>query len=122
MHPLLGRGSIHASLIDGGTELSSYPSRCTLKLERRTLPGETTADVEAELDRLLEECRSVDPDLVVERRTLLSREPFEVDQNAEIVSIVGSALGATGRRRQLLGGLGLHRRSRHPDGAARPLR
>ncbi len=93
-HPLLGRGSIHASLIDGGTELSSYPSRCTLKLERRTLPGETTADVEAEIDRLLEKCRSTDPDLVVERRTLLSREPFEVDENAEIVSIVGNALGA----------------------------
>jgi len=95
VHPLLGRGSIHASLIDGGTELSSYPSRCTLKLERRTLPGETTAAVEAKLDRLLEECRNMDPDLVVERRTLLSREPFEVDQNAEIVSIVSNALGAS---------------------------
>ena len=95
MHPLLGRGSIHASLIDGGTELSSYPSRCTLKLERRTLPGETTLDVEAEIDGLLAACRSADPALVVERRTLLSREPFEVDQNAEIVSIVSNALGAS---------------------------
>ena len=95
VHPLLGRGSIHASLIDGGTELSSYPSHCTLKLERRTLPGETTLDVEAEIDRLLTACRSADPELVVERRTLLSREPFEVDQNAEIVSIVSDALGGS---------------------------
>ena len=95
VHPLLGRGSIHASLIDGGTEFSSYPSRCTLKLERRTLPGETTLDVEAEIDGMLAACRSADPALVVERRTLLSREPFEVDQNAEIVSIVSNALGAS---------------------------
>ena len=42
-HPLLGRGSVHASLIEGGAELSSYPARCTIGLERRTLPGETAA-------------------------------------------------------------------------------
>ena len=27
-HPLLGRGSVHASLIEGGAEMSSYPARC----------------------------------------------------------------------------------------------
>src|SRR4051812_43469164 len=45
-HPLLGRGSVHASVIEGGVELSSYPGRCTLGLERRTLPGETRGDIE----------------------------------------------------------------------------
>src|SRR5438105_4505006 len=39
-HPLLGTGSIHASLIEGGQEMSTYPSRCVLKVERRTIPGE----------------------------------------------------------------------------------
>ena len=39
-HPRLGTASLHASLIEGGRELSSYPDRCTLQLERRTLPGE----------------------------------------------------------------------------------
>jgi acetylornithine deacetylase len=95
VHPLLGRGSIHASLIDGGTELSSYPSRCTLRVERRTLPGETVSVIEAELDRLLDGCRAADPELAVDRRTLLARDPFEVEQNAEIVSIVGAALGSS---------------------------
>src|SRR3954470_7558564 len=32
-HPLLGRGSVHASLITGGTELATYPDSCTLSLE-----------------------------------------------------------------------------------------
>ena len=76
-HPLLGEGSLHASLIEGGEELSSYPARCLLKLERRTLPGETRADVERELDDVLERCRAADPDLDAQRRTLLVREPFE---------------------------------------------
>ncbi len=40
-HPLLGSGSIHASLINGGKEPSTYPDQCMLSIERRTLPGET---------------------------------------------------------------------------------
>lgn len=90
-HPLLGRGSVHASLIEGGEELSSYPARCVLKLERRTLPGETGADVEAELAGLLDRCRAADPDLVAEQRTLLVREPFEVDPDSELVEVVRAA-------------------------------
>src|SRR3712207_312987 len=50
-HPLLGRASVHASTIAGGVELSSYPARCTLSLERRTLPGETSEQIEREVDR-----------------------------------------------------------------------
>ena len=43
-HPLLGTGSIHASLIEGGQEWSTYPARCVLKIERRTIPGEDVTD------------------------------------------------------------------------------
>jgi acetylornithine deacetylase len=93
-HPLLGRGSVHASVIAGGVELSSYPARCVLGLERRTLPGESAADVEAELEALLDACRAADPDLEAERRTLLVRGPFEVAQDAEIVRVVAEAAGA----------------------------
>ena len=39
-HPLLGTGSIHCSLIEGGAEMSTYPARCVVRLERRTVPGE----------------------------------------------------------------------------------
>ena len=81
-HPLLGRGSVHASVIQGGVELSSYPARCVIGLERRTLPGETAASVAAELDALLDGCRAADPALVAEHRTLLVREPFEVAADA----------------------------------------
>src|SRR2546430_16570522 len=48
-HPLLGTGSIHASLIEGGQELSTYPSRCVLKIERRTIPGEDGKSVLEEI-------------------------------------------------------------------------
>jgi acetylornithine deacetylase len=87
-HPLLGRGSVHASLIEGGVELSSYPARCVVGLERRTLPGETGADIEREVEQLLDRCRAADPELQARQRTLLVREPFEVDQESQLVSAV----------------------------------
>src|SRR5215210_2001495 len=68
-HPLLGRGSVHASVIEGGVELSSYPARCVIGLERRTLPGETAGDVERELAALLADRRAADPELEATQRT-----------------------------------------------------
>src|SRR5579864_3520072 len=53
-HARLGNASLHASLIEGGQELSSYPAECRLQLERRMLPGETEASVETELREMLE--------------------------------------------------------------------
>jgi acetylornithine deacetylase len=80
-HPLLGTGSLHASLIEGGTELSTYPDRCLLKAERRTLPGETPEQVEAEALGLL-------GGLPGSARVTFFREPFEVSEDEEIVALV----------------------------------
>jgi len=96
-HPLLGTGSVHASLIEGGVEMSSYPGRCVVGIEHRTLPGITRADVERQLAELLERCRGADPELEAEQRTLLVREPFEVDPGADVVAAVRTAAAeATG--------------------------
>jgi len=91
VHPLLGRGSVHASVIEGGVELSSYPARCALGLERRTLPEETGAAVERELEALLDRCRAADPGLEAERRTVLVREPFEIGPDAPLVRVLCAA-------------------------------
>ena len=90
-HPLLGRASVHASLIEGGAELSSYPAHCKLRLERRTLPGETGEQIDREMESLLEGRRAADPDFEASHRTLLVREPFEIEQQAELVTIVSDA-------------------------------
>jgi acetylornithine deacetylase len=104
-HPLLGRASVHASTIRGGEELSSYPETCVIGLERRTLPGEDAAGVEAELDALLDRCRAADPDLVAERETLLVREPFEVGADEEIVGVVRDAAARAGIAGPAVGGV-----------------
>jgi acetylornithine deacetylase len=86
-HPLVGAGSLHASLIEGGQEFSSYPERCLLTGERRTLPGETAAEIEADLRAAAGEA---------EVRLLVSREPFEVDEGHELVRAVGAAARSSG--------------------------
>ncbi len=90
-HPRLGPASLHASQIGGGQELSSYPERCVLGIERRTLPGERRADVEGELAALLALAREHDPRLETELRLGLWRDPFEVAPDAEIVRVLCAA-------------------------------
>ena len=94
-HAMLGRPAVHASLIEGGGELSTYPARCVVGIERRTLPGESARDVEAELEDLLAGCRADDDALVAAQRTLLVREPFEIPRDAEVVSLASDAVEAT---------------------------
>lgn len=104
-HPLLGRASVHASTVAGGVELSSYAARCVVGLERRTLPSETAEHVRAELDELLEGCRAADPDLVVEHRPGLVREPFEVAADSEVVAAVTAAAHEAMGREPEVGGV-----------------
>ncbi len=98
-HPTLGPAVVHASLIRGGTEMAIIPDRCALAIERRTLPGETAADVQAEIDDLLAGCRAGDPDLVASGRITLWREPFEAPADTPIVGLLSDAVaGVLGRR------------------------
>jgi acetylornithine deacetylase len=76
-HPLLGTPSAHASLIRGGQELSSYPERCIVEIERRTLPGETPAQVQVELQAIVNGCAALDPQFKASVSVGLSREPLE---------------------------------------------
>ena len=79
IHDRLGSGSLHASLIQGGRQWSSYPDRCHLKYERRTVPPETQATVETEIQRILKICRQQDPHFKAEASLVCARDPFEVD-------------------------------------------
>jgi len=103
-HPRLGRGFVHASLIGGGREESTIPESCTLTIERRTLPGETTEDTERDIAGLLDRCRAADPALRVSSRTTLARAPFEVADDEPIVQAVArAAAAATGKPAELAG-------------------
>jgi acetylornithine deacetylase len=91
-HPLLGPGSVHASLIDGGREMSSYPDRCTLKLERRTVPPETADTVTAEVGGMLDRLAAADPTFAASSTVTFVRNPWQADLGSEIVSTTTVAI------------------------------
>ncbi len=90
-HPLLGPGSLHASLIRGGREVSSYPELCTLTVERRTIPGESEEQVESDIARMLHELQARDPAFKFRLRRGFGRSPLETPEQADITRAVQSA-------------------------------
>ena len=76
--PLLGAASLHASTIVGGGELSTYPARCSLQMERRTLPGEALTTAEDELRAAVTELSAQDRHFEAEVRLLLARPPYAI--------------------------------------------
>ncbi|MHB2166789.1 M20/M25/M40 family metallo-hydrolase [Alsobacter sp. R-9] len=90
-HSLLGSGSVHASLISGGQELSSYPAECRIGLERRTIPGETGALFAAELEAIMTAAAADDPDLRWRIEMSLERPPFEVAPTEPVVASLARA-------------------------------
>jgi acetylornithine deacetylase len=99
-HPLLGRPSVHASLIEGGNGMSTYPEQCRLRIERRTIPGERPEGVVRELTTL---CDTLRPTLARRGKPLnarveatFSQEPSDVPVDAPIVRSLAASLRAVG--------------------------
>jgi acetylornithine deacetylase len=84
-HNLVGFPKIHTSMIEGGSEWSIVPDSCRLKLERRTVPGETSSMVVDELDRILDELSTEDPMLSAEIKKVFERPPMEIAPSEAIV-------------------------------------
>jgi acetylornithine deacetylase len=94
-HPLMGTGSLHASLIEGGRELSSYPDRCVLTLERRTIEGEDDEVVDAEMAGILDRLRAGDREISASCRRLFSRPAYHMARDHELPRSLAAAVLAS---------------------------
>ncbi len=92
-HELTGSPSLHAALLQGGTEISTYADRCTLKIERRTAPGENIEEATAELQKIVDRLSEQDSTFRASIKRSFWREPFEIAREADIVQILDAALG-----------------------------
>lgn len=95
-HPLLGHASLHASLIEGGTGMSTYPDRCVVKLERRTVPGE---DEGVALKQIRDACARVKarrPSFEASVAVEFSQVPSDVATDSRIVRALERAMRAEG--------------------------
>lgn len=87
-HPLVGPPSLHVATIQGGTEWSMYAQKCTVQIERRTVPGETVDTTVGEIQIILDELSAADPTFGAQLSVKLVRDAFEVAPTAPIVQTV----------------------------------
>jgi acetylornithine deacetylase len=85
-HPLLGPASQHCALVQGGTGLTTYSEKCTLQIERRTLPGETPEQVLREIKSVVDRAGEQ-----AEIRSTLDRPPLTCDRDSKIARSVRDA-------------------------------
>ena len=84
-HDLLGSGSLHASFIEGGEEISMVPAHCKLLVERRTIPGESAKSAEAEAQALLDDIAATDSDFKAQVKATFSRGPYGIAADHALV-------------------------------------
>ena len=88
---MVGTGSLHASFIQGGHELSSYPDRATLQMERRTLPSEPESTALSEVQAILDALTQQDPTFRGTATAMFSRPGYEVPADHELVRTLADA-------------------------------
>jgi acetylornithine deacetylase len=96
-HPLMGTASLHASIISGGQELSSYPDRCHLQMERRTVSGESAEQARKEVEEILDSLMHADPEFRANARVTFGRPPYEIPAGHALPGLLGGLLTAEGR-------------------------
>lgn len=96
-HPSLGHPSLHGSLIEGGREMSTYPDRCVLRMERRTLPGEQSGIALREAEEILDSLKADDAEFEGTARLLFERPPYDTPQGHDLPPLLESSITTTGR-------------------------
>ena len=97
-HPLLGVASLHASIVAGGRELSSYPDRCSLQIERRTLPAEEVGAGVAEARQVLDDLRAEDQEFDGGARLMFGRAAYEIAQAHSLPDLLVRAAASVGHQ------------------------
>jgi acetylornithine deacetylase len=95
-HPVMGTGSLHASIISGGRELSSYPDRCLLRMERRTIAGETGQTAREEVEAILRDLKAADPEFEGTGTLSFSRPSYELPAKHPLPTALVDAAGKAG--------------------------
>lgn len=86
-HPLLGPPTINCGTISGGDQPSTVAARCVLRVDRRSVPGESYASICEELVALLNEVKRARPGIAGEIR----RMPGGMNKLEHFSSVIDAA-------------------------------
>jgi acetylornithine deacetylase/succinyl-diaminopimelate desuccinylase-like protein len=108
-HPLVGRPTVNASLINGGSAPNVVPDRCEVDIDRRIVPGETDAEeVRAPFLAVIDALRAEHPEVDIDVALREWTDAAEAPRDSEIARIATDAVAAvTGTRPRLVGFTGI---------------
>ena len=90
-HPLTPPPSYNFGIIEGGVGINVVPDECRVTLDRRTLPGESLDEAEAEIARIIERLSDADPTFEADCSTLYRANSFETSPDTDIVRSASKA-------------------------------
>jgi succinyl-diaminopimelate desuccinylase len=104
-HPLLTPPTLTVGRIEGGVGVNIVPERCTIEIDRRSLPTEDLDAILAEIDAVMARLMHARPDVRVEREA-----PFLAEQGLDTPPDAAVVIALQGACRAVLG----------PDAAVTP--
>lgn len=94
-HPLVGRPTVNAALIEGGSAPNVVPDRCVVDIDRRLVPGETDpAELLAPFTALAEAIRERHPEVDVELHIREWTDAAEAPADSAIAAVARAAVAA----------------------------
>jgi acetylornithine deacetylase len=94
---------VHAATIHGGTGWSTYAEHCAIRLERRIIPGETSATAVAEVQALCDTLRAARPTFDARVSLACAQPPSDLALDAPLTRAVIDAAQAQGLSGEVAG-------------------
>jgi acetylornithine deacetylase len=96
-YPLLGRASLHPSLVNGGRELFTSPDRCTTVYERRTISREEANLPLLEIAEIIAKLKEDDKEFEADFKIVLDRSPLMGPKDHRLLHLLQAELSRAGR-------------------------
>ncbi|MFW6184740.1 MAG: M20 family metallopeptidase [Chloroflexota bacterium] len=101
-HPLSPSPSCRITLVEAGEAHNALAGRCTFTVDRRMLPGETVAQVTAELEAVVREAVAQTPDVAYDVRFLEWNEPVQAPLESPLIEALQRNVSALAGREPAL--------------------
>jgi len=96
-HPVLGNATWNVGTIRGGAGVNVVPDLCEIEIDRRLVPGDTSAEVLHHVDAALDDLRASDAHVRVDRDPpFVDIPPLETSHDARVVRAARQAVAAAG--------------------------
>lgn len=105
VHKFLPSPTYNFGTINGGIKTNVIAEKCTLTIDRRTIPGENVADVLSEIEEIGKRAIS-DSAVELNIKPIMVVEPSEVEENSEVAKECIKASEGILNRKPKIGGTG----------------